>query len=363
MAAAGEHVSAADLERTYRDRSVLVTGHTGFTGGWLCSWLHALGARVHGLSLPPETTPNLFELININERLASSRMGDISDRESVTDAFAEARPEIVLHLAAQPIVSLGYDDPHGTFMTNVMGTLNVLEAARRAPETRAVVCVTTDKVYENREWHYGYRETDRLGGKDPYSASKVGTETVVSTYQRTLAARGNGVRIAAARGGNIIGGGDWARDRIVPDFVRAATGGHALSLRNPTATRPWQHVLALAHGYLALGQRLLEDEAAVGAWNFGPDDGSNRSVGALVETLASHWPGVELRYNEGAFPEAHFLHLTSEKARAELDWCPPLNFERTVAMTADWYRAVSERSATARETTDRQIAQYRALIA
>ncbi|WP_244508961.1 CDP-glucose 4,6-dehydratase [Nitratireductor aquibiodomus] len=349
------------FEQPYAGRRVLVTGHTGFTGGWLCSWLDLLGARVAGLGLSPLTDRNLFETLNIAERV-SSHMGNINHPETVNRLFESEKPEIVFHLAAQPIVSEGYSDPYNTFMTNVIGTLNVLEAARNCAATRAVVCVTTDKVYENREWCYGYREHDRLGGKDPYSASKAGSEVVIATYQQTMAARGNDVAIASARGGNIIGGGDWSPNRIVPDFARALEADAPLVLRNPSATRPWQHVLALVHGYLVLAERLLADRGAVGAWNFGPEDEGNQPVSALVEALGRHWRPARLEYGTGAFPEAHFLHLSSQKAKSGLGWKPPLSFDETVRLTGEWYAAHQAGSSDMKALTDRQISRYRALL-
>ena len=350
------------LESTFRGTSVLVTGHTGFTGGWLCSWLDMLDARVSGIGLPPEQPRNLYDPLRLGERVRSY-LDNIDDPAAVERVFTETQPRIVFHLAAQPIVARGFADPRGTFMTNVMGTLHVLEAARNCPATQAVVCVTTDKVYRNEEWVYGYRENDPLGGKDPYSASKWGSEAVIATYQRTLAERGNDVAIAAARGGNIIGGGDWAESRIVPDFVRAHEARKPLVLRNPQSTRPWQHVLALAHGYLALADRLLQDRAAIGAWNFGPEAEANRSVGELVEEMAGYWSRPEIVHGTGAFPEANFLHISSEKARAQLGWRPPLDFTETARLTAEWYRDTIADPDSARRITDAQIDGYRAALA
>ena len=359
------------FEDRFQDASVLVTGHSGFSGGWLSSWLLAIGARVHGIALAPEPHERLFEALDLEARMASSVFADINEPQAVRAAMEAASPRVVFHLAAQPIVSRGYADPHGTFLTNVMGTLNVLEAARTVPGVEAVVCVTTDKVYRNMEWVHGYRESDPLGGKDPYSASKVGSEAVIAAYRETLAARGNGVRIAAARGGNIIGGGDFAPDRIVPDFVRAARDGRALELRNPSATRPWQHVLALVHGYLVLAAALLadaallEDAAHAGAWNFGPTRDANRPVSDLVEGLARFWPheAPPLEYGTGTFAEAHLLHLSSDKAQALLGWRPPLGFHDTLELTAEWYAAFLRDEAQARPATDGQVARYRALLA
>ena len=347
-----------NFEHIYAGRRVAVTGHTGFTGGWLCSWLNMIGADVSGYSLPPPTNPSLYDALGLKNRLAST-IGDIRDAERVNAFFAERSPEIVFHLAAQPIVSAGYDDPRGTFETNVIGTLNVLEAARHSGNTRAVVCVTTDKVYKNKEWEWGYREIDALGGTDPYSASKSAAEMVVQTYQAALAPRTNGVLIAAARGGNIIGGGDWAENRVVPDFVRAAEARKPLVLRNPSATRPWQHVMALAHAYLVLGDRLMKGESSFAdAWNFGPLEDSDRSVGNLVQALQSRWPDVEVELGPKTFAESHYLHLSSEKARKRLEWTPPINFDRTMDLTVDWYRRHAAGD-DARLLTDLQIQHYR----
>ena len=349
------------IEAIYSGRRVAVTGHTGFTGGWLCTWLTMIGAKVYGFSLPAPTETNLYGALNLGDRI-NSTIGDIRDAAAVERFFAAAKPEIVFHLAAQPIVSAGFSDPRGTFDINVMGTLNVLESARNCTSARAVVCVTTDKVYRNNEWAWGYREIDALGGTDPYSASKSAAEMVVYTYQKALAPRGNRVLIAAARGGNIIGGGDWADDRIVPDIVRARLAGTPLVLRNPSATRPWQHVLALSHGYLALGERLLGgDDTVAGAYNFGPADESERSVGDLVNQASAHWPGPKPSIGNQQFAESHFLHLSSEKARKELGWQPPLDFDATVEWTMNWYRSFYD-GVDPRQLTEGQINAYRTMI-
>lgn len=348
------------FEEVYRGRRVLVTGHTGFTGGWLCLWLEKLGADIAGIGLAPNTNPSLFEKAGIGASV-TSHIGDISRFDGVDDVFRKQMPEIVFHLAAQPLVSRAFDDPLETFASNVMGTAHVLEAARRTSSVKAVVCVTTDKVYADQDWHWGYRENDRLGGKDPYSASKAAAELVALTYQKSLAARGNGVAIATARGGNIIGGGDWADNRIVPDFVRAMENGAPLVLRNPQAVRPWQHVLALAHGYLVLGAQLLRDKTAADAWNFGPLGQQAKTVGDLVEGLSAAWVRPDLRYEKGGFPETRFLHVDSTKSRAELHWTPPTDFERTVRLTAEWYRDF-QKGVNARTLCEDQIAWYRGAI-
>lgn len=349
----------AGFEAGFKGLPVLVTGHTGFTGGWLSLWLSGLGAKLSGLSRVPETDPSLFEAAGVGG-LLSSTVGDIRDFATVQSVFETARPAVVFHLAAQPIVSQGFADPLETFETNIIGTANILEAARMSPGVKAVVNITTDKVYRDQNWAWAYRESDELGGKDPYSASKAAAELVAAAYQQTMAARGNGVAIGVARGGNIIGGGDWARDRIVPDFVRAHVGGAGLELRNPAAVRPWQHVLALCHGYLALADKLVrEPETAIGAWNFGPADGDVKSVGELVKALSGVWPGPEVSYGTGTFPETHLLRVDSSNSRAGLNWAPAFRFADTVALTADWYRRYYADPASAREITLAQIDAYR----
>lgn len=352
-----------EFEAHYAGTSVFVTGHTGFTGGWLTAWLSALGARTTGLALAPATEPALFEAAGIGERCAS-QIGDIRDVERVRAAMAAAQPQIVFHLAAQPLVSRSFDDPLETFAVNVVGTANVLEAARTVPSVKAVVCVTTDKVYRDEAWEWGYRESDRLGGKDPYSASKAAAEIVTGAYQSTLAGRANGVLIATARGGNIIGGGDWSDNRIVPDFARAHAHGGTLTLRNPDAVRPWQHVLALCHGYLMLGARLMSGEAqAAAAWNFGPRDDEARTVGDLVAALSQAWPGLAIETGEGGFPETRFLRVDSSKARAQLGWRPPIGFDETVRLTADWYKEYYANPQRAAGILAGQIDDYRRLVA
>lgn len=349
-------------ETALHGQRVLVTGHTGFTGGWLVTWLKLIGCRIAGLSLAPLTEPNLFTVANIADGIDST-IGDIRDLSAVVSTVRRHAPTVIFHLAAQPLVSQSFADPLGTFSTNAIGTAHVLEAARQAPSVKAVVCITTDKVYRDQDWLWGYREVDPLGGKDPYSASKACAELIAASYRATLAMRANGVLIANARGGNIIGGGDWSADRIVPDFVRAVTSGAPLSLRNPEAVRPWQHVMALVHGYLTLANRLLEgDASAADNWNFGPLDDDAKSVRTLVEHLAGAWTRPDIVYAEGHFPETRFLHLDSTKARTQLGWRPPLTFERTVQLTAEWYRGFSADPASAGQLTMQQIQQYRESI-
>jgi CDP-glucose 4,6-dehydratase len=347
------------FETVLAGQRVLLTGHTGFTGGWLALWLRAIGCEVTGLALPPDTKPNLFSCARIGERL-NSRFGDIRDFATVKQAMEAARPGVVFHLAAQPLVSRGFADPIETFATNVIGTAHVLEAARLHPGVKAVVCVTTDKVYADHQRQDGYREGDQLGGRDPYAASKAAAELVAGCYRDTLAGRENDVLIATARGGNIIGGGDWSRDRIVPDFVRAAVAGAPLTLRNPDAVRPWQHVLALVHGYLVLAGRLIEgDRACAQPWNFGPREGDAVPVRELVAQLGKVWKRPEITYTKGSFPETHVLYLDSSKARSRLGWQPALDFAGAVTLTAEWYREFYARPASAAELTAAQIDRYR----
>ncbi|HLG83145.1 MAG TPA: CDP-glucose 4,6-dehydratase [Bradyrhizobium sp.] len=348
-----------DFELALRGARVFVTGHTGFTGGWLVSWLQRIGCDVAGLALAPATEPSLFVAAGISDGIVST-IGDIRDFATVRDAIAHHRPQVIIHLAAQPLVSKSFADPLETFATNALGTAHVLEAARLTPDVKCVVCITTDKVYRDQDWVWGYREQDPLGGKDPYSASKACAELVAASYRATLAERGNGVLIANARGGNIIGGGDWSADRIVPDFVRAVTAGLPISLRNPGAVRPWQHVMALVHGYLVLAARLAQgDGAAADNWNFGPSDDAARTVQDLVERLSASWTRPEIAYAPGSFPETRFLHLDSTKARSLLSWTPPLSFTETVDLTAGWYRDFAANPADAAQITLRQIEHYR----
>ena len=351
-----------DFELPLQGKRVFVTGHTGFTGGWLVCWLKRIGCDVAGLALAPATEPNLFAAAGIASGIASN-IGDVRDFATVRTAIEQHRPSVIIHLAAQPLVSTSFADPLQTFATNALGTAHVLEAARLTPGVKGVVCITTDKVYRDQDWVWGYREQDPLGGKDPYSASKACAELIAASYRATMAERGNGLLIANARGGNIIGGGDWSADRIVPDFVRAVTARRPLNLRNPGAVRPWQHVVALVHGYLVLAARLLGgDRTAAENWNFGPGNEAARTVGDLVEQLSTVWTKPEITYTAGSFPETRFLHLDSTKARTQLGWIPPLSFADTVELTASWYRDFAANPEMAAQITARQIEQYREAV-
>jgi CDP-glucose 4,6-dehydratase len=323
----------------WRDRRVLLTGHTGFKGAWLSLWLQSLGARVTGFSVDVPTQPSLYELANVAEGMESVE-GDVRDPEALAAAVRTAAPEIVIHMAAQSLVRRSFAAPRETFQTNVMGTVNVLDAVRLHGEgARAIVNVTSDKCYENREWEWGYREDEPMGGFDPYSSSKGCAELVTEAFRRSFFSDGEGPRLASARAGNVIGGGDWGEDRLVPDIMRAALAGERVRLRNPNSIRPWQHVLNPLSGYLMLAQALWDAPEAAEGWNFGPAEEDVRPVGWIVERIAARWP-EELRsvQDDGPHPhEARCLKLDSSKARARLGWRPGLDLEATLASIVDWY--------------------------
>jgi CDP-glucose 4,6-dehydratase len=321
----------------YQDRRVLITGHTGFKGSWLSLWLQTLKARVFGMALPPESNPNHWELLNL---AMDEERGDINDADAVQSRFASAQPEIVFHLAAQPLVLESYRDPVGTWQTNVMGTAHILDAIRRTASVKAAVIVTSDKCYENDGSARNYRETDTLGGCDPYSSSKAAVELLVSSYRRSYFSGNQTPLIATARAGNVLGGGDWSSDRLFPDIARARAKNGAVVIRSPYATRPWQHVLDCLAGYLGLGARLLQGMREMsGPWNFGPDKERSRNVLALLQEAKKHWPAIEwtVETQPGA-AEPLELALDSERARHRLGWSPLLDWNRTVQWTAQWYR-------------------------
>jgi CDP-glucose 4,6-dehydratase len=347
-------------QRPWQGRRVLVTGHTGFKGGWLSVWLDALGAEVFGLALPP-ADPSLYRQCGLDS-LIESHYADIGDYESTRELVAAAAPEIVFHLAAQSRVGPSYQDPVGTYRTNVMGTVHLLEACRKAGSVRAAVVITSDKCYENREWSWPYREIDPMGGHDTYSSSKGCAELAVASWRRSFFGDGQGLRLASARAGNVIGGGDWGLERLVPDCVRAIAGGVAVNLRNPNAVRPWQHVLDALAGYLLLCERLLaSDDTACTAWNFGPGSDDMRPVCEVVSAFAERCGGgLDWRADPGPHPhEAGLLTLDSSKARRCLGWRPRLDFDEALEWTAGWYarqRAGEDALSLCRE----QIALYQA---
>jgi CDP-glucose 4,6-dehydratase len=324
----------------WHGRRVLVTGHTGFKGGWLALWLGAMGAEVTGLADGVPTEPSLFDLAGVERDVRDVR-ADVRDPAAVERAVAEARPEVVLHLAAQPLVRSSFAEPRVTYEVNVMGTVNVLEAVRAIGGVRVVVNVTSDKCYENREWDWAYREDEPMGGHDPYSSSKGAAELATSAWRRSFFSSPDGPRLASARAGNVIGGGDWGADRLIPDVMRATLAGERVRVRNPGATRPWQHVLNPLSGYLLLVQRLWEDPAAATAWNFGPAEEEARPVGHLVERLAALWPGgLEWEHDAGEQPhEARYLKVDSSRARARLGWAPRWGLERALESVVEWYAA------------------------
>lgn len=326
-------------EAFWRDKQVLVTGHTGFKGSWLSLWLASLGSQVHGLALEPPTETNLFTEAGVRDILASHTIADIRDAESVKAALARTRPEVVLHLAAQPLVRDSYRDPVGTYATNVMGTVHLLEAVRQTDATRAVVNVTTDKCYENLEWVWAYRENEPMGGHDPYSSSKGCSELITAAYRRSFL-EASGVGVASARAGNVIGGGDWAPDRLVPDFFRAADANVPVSVRNPTATRPWQHVLEPVSGYLTLAEKTLTSpEVFSQAWNFGPDENDERPVGWIMDALTSMVRGTAWTAEPREdLHEAQALKLDSSKARRLLGWAPRWHLGEALRHTVKWHQ-------------------------
>jgi CDP-glucose 4,6-dehydratase len=328
----------------WRERRVLITGHSGFKGAWLALWLQSLGARVTGFSSGLPTQPSLHDLARVEEDMDSVE-GDVRDAEAVARVVAASRPEVIVHMAAQSLVRRSFAEPRDTYATNVMGTVNVLDAVRRhGGDVRALVNVTSDKCYENREWEWGYREDEPMGGHDPYSNSKGCAELVTSAFRSSFFSDPDGPRIASARAGNVIGGGDWGEDRLVPDLMRAALAGEAAGVRNPNSIRPWQHVLNPLSGYLVLAQALHESAEHAAGWNFGPAEQDARSVGWLVERLSELWPG-ELRWtlDEGPHPhEARYLKLDSSRARLALGWRPPVGLEEALASIVEWYQALRE---------------------
>jgi CDP-glucose 4,6-dehydratase len=334
-------VEVMELSPTFWEgRRVLITGGTGFKGSWACLWLSQLGAEVIAYSKGVPTAPSLFDGARVAEDVEVVE-GDIRDRDDLVAVVRDRAPEVIIHMAAQPLVRRSYDDPAGTYEVNVMGTVNVLEAARLSDSVQAVLNVTTDKVYENREWLWGYREDEALGGYDPYSNSKASSELVTAAYRRSFFGEGS-ASIATARSGNVIGGGDWAEDRLIPDIVRGALAGETVHIRNPRAVRPWQHVLNPLSGYLLLCERMWESSSFDEGWNFGPDDHDVKPVGWIAERLdAAFDGGVDWQVDEGEHAhEANYLKLDSSKAKALLGWQPVWELDRALASIARWYNAI-----------------------
>jgi CDP-glucose 4,6-dehydratase len=324
----------------WQGKRVFLTGHTGFKGGWLALWLTDMGAKVYGYALEPTTQTNFFTACDLPAHLKANTIADIRDAIALTQAMQAAQPDIVLHLAAQALVRYSYNNPIETYATNVMGTANLLEAIRQTPSVKAVVNVTTDKCYENREWLWPYRENEAMGGHDPYSSSKACSELITAAYRRSFLEPA-GIFVASARAGNVIGGGDWSTDRLIPDFLNALDKGHTLSIRSPLATRPWQHVLEPLTGYLLLAEKLYTDgQAFAEAWNFGPEETDTRPVQWIVEHLCKQIPGATWQYDKNQQPhEANLLKLDSSKAKTKLNWHPRWNLPTALEHTLNWHQA------------------------
>jgi len=330
----------------WRGKRVFVTGHTGFKGGWLSMWLMSLGAEVRGYALAPDTEPSLFELAGIGD-IVDSRFADVRDGATLAASMVEFSPDIVFHLAAQPLVRLSYKEPASTFETNVMGTINLLEAVRGCSSVSAVVCVTSDKCYLNREWHWGYREHEALGGHDPYSASKACAELAVQAWRLSFLGEGGqdsrNCPVGTGRAGNVIGGGDWSADRLVPDILAHLADERPVTVRNPVAIRPWQHVLEPLSGYLMLAERLADSDGQgwADSWNFGPPDADARTVEGIVATLIDLWPdGGSWNHDGSVHPhEARYLKLDCSKSRDRLGWRPIWSLDQTLADIVEWHRA------------------------
>ena len=350
------------MKENFFGKTVLVTGHTGFKGSWLIAWLNMLGANVVGIGLKPHTFPSHFEVADMIDGISNHYI-DIRDLAQLQNIVAQYQPDYVFHLAAQSLVAKSYDDPVETWTVNLVGVINILESLRMLKKRCDAIIITSDKCYENLEWIWGYRENDRLGGKDPYSASKGAAEIAVRSFIKSyFTADQNNVRVASVRAGNVIGGGDWSENRIVPDCVKAWSKGETVFLRNPHATRPWQHVLEPIGGYLLLATKLTEKSALSGeSFNFGPPAHQDFSVGQLVTEMSKNWSNVrwEIQENETpVFYEAGLLKLNCDKALSLLGWQAKLSFEKTVKYTADWYKAFYDDESSIQQVTENQIKEY-----
>ncbi len=347
----------------YKNKKVFISGHTGFKGSWLSLWLNYIGAKVYGYSLQPNTTPNHFEIINLQDKLAQNYFADINDLKKLEEAMIESDPEIIFHLAAQPLVRYSYKNPLETFQTNAMGTFNILNCARKLKNLKAIVIITTDKVYENKEWLWGYREDESLGGYDPYSASKACAEIITNSMRQSffnidVFGKSHGVLVASARAGNVIGGGDWSQDRLIPDIIKAASENSLAIIRNPKSTRPWQHVLEPLRGYLMLGERLLlEQKEFATSFNFGPNNEGDLSVEDVLRLASSFWDKIsyQMQIDLNAPHEANLLMLDISKARKMLNWTPILNSSLSIEWTIKWYREFYENKIT---LTSKQLENY-----
>lgn len=358
--------SLAMNPKFWAGKRVFLTGHTGFKGSWLSLWLQSMGAEVTGFSLAPHTTPSLFEIARVSDGMHSI-IGDIRDLSGLRMAMTEAKPDVVIHMAAQALVRYSYDNPVETYATNVMGTVHLFEAVRATPSVKAVVNITTDKCYENREWSWGYRENEPMGGYDPYSNSKGCAELVTSAYRSSFFNSQDydkhGVALASVRAGNVIGGGDWALDRLIPDIISAFSEGRPVSIRSPHAIRPWQHVLEPLRGYLMLAEKLFSEGTSYAeSWNFGPNDADVKSVSWIVQTLAGQWGGdAKWSHDTAQHPhEATYLKLDISKVRGRLGWAPVLTLSEALQMIVNWYRDYKNESDMRHAVLD-QIATYTSL--
>jgi len=351
----------------WRGRKVFLTGHTGFKGGWMSLWMQSLGANLKGFSLEPPTSPSLFEIASISDGMTSD-IGDVRDLARLTHSLQTFQPEIVFHMAAQPLVRYSYKNPVETYATNLMGTVHLLEAVRQTPSVKAVVIITTDKCYENREWAWGYRENEPMGGFDPYSNSKGCAELATAAYRSSFFNPENfshhGVAIATVRAGNVIGGGDWAGDRLIPDILMAIEKGSPVTIRNPNAIRPWQHVLEPISGYMQLAERMISDGPTYSeAWNFGPNDNDARPVSWIVDRMVNIWGnGASWQIDNSEQPhEATYLKLDISKAKTKLQWQPRINLEQALEWIIDWHKAYLD-GRSMQDVTKQQIMQYQHLI-
>ena len=347
------------MNQTYQNRSVLITGHTGFKGSWLTQWLLMLGANVSGVSIDIPTTPSLFEQLKLKDEISDYQC-NVQDQHQLQKIINHVKPEIIFHLAAQPIVKESIQDPTNTILTNAVGTMNLLESVRTGHQPQAIVCITSDKAYKNKNWPHGYRENDELGGTDPYSASKACAELIIHSYIESYF-KNSGPAIASARAGNVIGGGDWTKTRIVPDAIMAWQNKQSVEVRNPRATRPWQHVLEPLSGYLVLGQNLLNNRQAHGqSYNFGPKQTVNQSVQKVLEILATYFEQAKWHIGEDpiAKQEHSLLKLSCDKALSQLNWTATLEFEQAIEWTAKWYQQTLNEPQTIKQITKHQIETY-----
>ena len=343
----------------WKGRSVFITGHTGFKGGWIALWLSKLGAKVYGYSLKPLTNPNFFDIINLQDRIENSTVGDIRNLAELTDSMKVAKPSVVFHLAAQPLVRKSYNNPIETFTTNVIGTANIFEAVRKIKTVEAIVNVTTDKVYENQERGFSFHENDRLGGLDPYSSSKACAENITTSYRHSFLDK-IGIKLATVRAGNVIGGGDWATDRLIPDFFRSIDNHETLRIRSPKAVRPWQHVLDPLSGYLMLAEKLVVDGSNFAeAWNFGPEETDAQTVSWVLDQLSKKFINAKWEFEKTQQHEASSLNLDISKAKSKLGWMPQWPLELAINNTVDWYQAFNEHQPMA-EFSIKQIKDYQA---